>query len=289
VHNFGFIKPNSLQEVSRILAENEYNAKLVAGCTDVIPALRKKIISPEMMVSMKGIPNLSYITEDGKVVRIGAGITMTDVSESELIRTIFPALATACENVGSRHIQNSATVVGNLCNASPAADTAPPILAYKGKLTIFNQGNEREVDLSEFFVGPGKTILRPGDVVKEIILPLPKEKNKSVFIKQGKRKALEISILNVAVNLSFSDQDEIIDACIACGAVGPTPILAKKAAEKLIGLKINSEVDLNLALEVLSTEVSPISDIRSTAEYRRHMVVVLTKRAILSCCGKGEN
>ncbi|WP_084031492.1 FAD binding domain-containing protein [Anaerobacillus arseniciselenatis] len=286
--DFDFIKPNSLEEISEILAKEKGRAQIAAGCTDIIPSLRKKLISPEKMVSIKGIPGLSYVEQDEDVVRIGATTTMTDLIESDLIRENFPALLKAAENVGSRHIQNSATVVGNLCNASPAADTAPPLLVYRAALKIMNQGKEREVELRNFFLGPRKTVLVPGDIVTEIILPFPNENSKSLFIKHGKRKALEISIVSVAVNLSFDENGKITEAHISCGSVGPTPILAEKTATKLVGLKVQGDEDLAFILEAISSEISPIDDVRSTGEYRRYVTCVLTKRAILACCGKGD-
>lgn len=289
MRNVTFLKPDNLLEVSRVLIEQKGTAQLAAGCTDVIPALRRELIDPQTIISLRGIPNLSYIVEDGSVVRIGATTIMTQIAMSALIQSQFPALAEAAANVGSRLVQNSATLAGNLCNASPAADTAPPLLVYGAKVKIFNQGTEREVELAQFFVGPRRTILQPGDVVVEIILPRPESNSYSVFIKQGRRKALEISILTVAVKLVLGNNGEVVKAAIACGAVGPTPVLVK-ASEKLLGRAINSEADLVPMLEALTAEVSPISDIRGTAEYRQHMVGILAKRAVcqlVTSCGRG--
>jgi aerobic carbon-monoxide dehydrogenase medium subunit len=280
VHNLKFIRPNSIQEVSKVLAEQAGKVMLAAGCTDIIPALRRKVIAPEIIVSLKGVSNLSYIIEDSSVVRIGALTTMTEIAESDVIKNKFPALAIAAGNVGSRLVQNSATIAGNLCNASPAADTAPPLLVYGAILKIFNQGEEREVDLAEFFVGYRQILLKPGDVVQEIILSTPDVKSVSTFVKHGKRKALEISIVSVAVNLTLGDKGEITEAAIAWGAVGATPALSKTTVEKLNGLVVKSEEDLTAVIETLATEVSPISDIRSTGEYRKQVVAVLTRRAI---------
>lgn len=291
MRSFNFIKPVSLAETSRILSEQAGKAKLAAGCTDIIPALRRKAIAPETLVSLKGIQGMSYIVNEEGVVRIGAATTMTEIAESEVITTNFPALAEAAGNVGSRLVQNTATVGGNICNASPAADTAPPLLVYEAKVKIFNQGTEKIIGLADFFVGVGKTVLVPGDVVVEFILPIPDVNSTSMFIKQGRRKALEISLLSVAVNLTFGDNDEITKANIAYGAVAPTPVLAKEAGEKLIGKVINGENDLVNALMALDKYVKPISDVRSSAEYRKHMAVVLTRRAILQLAktksGKG--
>lgn len=289
MQNITFLKPDNLLEVSRVLIEQKGTAQLAAGCTDVIPALRRELISPQTIVSLRGIPNLSYVVEDGAVVRIGAMTTMTELAQSPIILAQFPALAEAADNVGSRLVQNSATIAGNLCNASPAADTAPPLLVYGAKVKIFNQGVERELELAQFFVGHRKTVLQPGDVVVEIILPRPEPNTYSVFMKQGRRKALEISILSVAVKLTLGSNGDVVKAAIACGAVGPTPVLAK-ASEKLIGQIITSEEDLVPMLEALTAEVAPISDIRGTAEYRKHMVGILTKRAVcqlVTSNGKG--
>lgn len=280
MRSFNFIKPATLAEASQIMAGQAGKAKLAAGCTDIIPALRRKAIAPETLVSLKGIPGMSYILEEEGVIRIGAATTMTEIAESALVAATFPALTEAAGNVGSRLVQNTATVGGNICNASPAADTAPPLLVYEAKVKIFNQGSEKVIELADFFVGVGKTVLVHGDIVVEFILPKPGVNNTSMFIKQGRRKALEISLLSVAVNLTFGANGEITKANIAYGAVAPTPVLAKEAGEKLIGKVINSENDLVNALMALDSYVKPISDVRSSAEYRKHMAVVLTKRAI---------
>lgn len=289
--SFNFVKPTSIGEASRLMAEQADKAKLAAGCTDLIVHLRRRVINPEKLVSLRGIPDLSYITANSDNIRIGATTTMAEIAESELILKKYPALANAAGSVGSQLIQNSATIAGNICNASPAADTATPLLVYGAKVKIFNQGQEKIVELAEFFTGPGKTILKPGDIVVEIILPEQDANSASIFIKQGRRKALEISILSVSVNVSFGNQGEITKAAIGCGAVAPTPVLAKGAAGQLTGKIIKTEADLEQVLDTLAGEVTPISDIRSTADYRTHMVIVLTKRAIMECVqnwnGKG--
>lgn len=279
--SFNFIKPTSLTEVSRLMAEHGDKAKLSAGCTDLIVQLRRKAINPETIISLRGIADLAYIVEEADYVRIGATTTMSDIAESELIVNKYPALAQAAGNIGSQLIQNSATIAGNICNASPAADTATPLLVYGAKVKIFNQGQEKIVEIAQFFKGVGKTVLQPGDVVAEILLPIQDANSLSLFMKQGRRKALEISILSVSVNLSFGDNGEITKAAIGCGAVAPTPVLGQKAASQLIGKVVKEEEDLTTVLNILAGEVSPISDIRGTSEYRQHMVLVLTKRAIL--------
>ncbi|QVK19881.1 xanthine dehydrogenase family protein subunit M [Mycoplasmatota bacterium] len=275
---FFFESFSTLKETSEFLVSKGNVAMISAGSTDVLVHTQKRGF-PNYIVSLNQIQDLNYVNVDKNEVRIGSLTTLTEISESQIIIEKFPALSKAAGQVGSPQIRNRATIAGNLCNASPAADTAPALLVYDAKLKIFNQGNERIVELSEFFVGPGKTILENGDIVIEIILPIQK-KSVSSFVKIGKRKALEISIMSMAMSVEI-ENNIIKSAKVACGSVAPKPVLINKTAKSLVGLEVKDELDLVNAIEIIKKEVTPIDDIRGTANYRLHMLGVTLKRMVL--------
>jgi carbon-monoxide dehydrogenase medium subunit len=180
--------------------------------------------------------------------------------------------------MGSLQVRNLGTIGGNLCNASPAADTAPPLLVLNAKVKVRSINKQRLVPLQEFFMGPGKTTLTPEEILTEVQIPLIKPTGNSYFIKFGRRNAFTLSIVSVATLVKV-ENGVFDDIRIALGSVAPTPIRASKAEEHLIGHKVNEQV-IDDGVNVVANEVKPISDVRASAEYRRDMAYVLTKRAI---------
>lgn len=275
----------TLEETSKFLKSANGSSMLTAGSTDVLVHTQHRGF-PDYIVSMNNVSGLEYVKlESGKLV-IGALATLTDVAQSEDVKRHFPALSKACKEIGSPQIRNRGTVVGNLCNASPASDTAPALLVYGAEVVIFNERSERTVKLEDFFVGPGKTILEKGDIVKEVIVPIP-ENEVSDFVKVGKRKALEISIISIAIKAKVTG-NKIEEIKIACGSVAPTPILIEKTASKLAGKTIMFEKDLDEALNEIDSELTPIDDIRSKASYRKRMLRVTLKRMVMNLVGGVE-
>jgi len=276
---FEYLKPDSIQEIISILSQYGEKARIINGGTDLIVGMRDKIIQPEYVVDIKAISHLNKITynkEQG--LDIGATVTLNEVSDSKIVQEHYPILAETCKTIGSYQVRNRATLVGNICNASPSADTAPPLLVLDAKVNIMGPGGEKTVPLNQFFVGVKKNILNNGEIVTSVTVPPIKDKWTGVYLKQGRRKDVDLATVGVAV---VYIRDEIR---IALGAVAPTPIRAFKTEVLLKGKAIDESL-LEEAGKSALAEVSPISDVRSSKEYRKEIIKVLVKRAILQVKG----
>ena len=276
---FEYLKPDSIKEIISILSQFGEKAQILNGGTDLIVEMRDKIIQPEYLVDIKAIPQLDriiYSKQDG--LNIGAAITLNEISDSKVVQTHYPILAGACKTVGSYQVRNRATLVGNICNASPAADTAPPLLVLEAKVNIIGPTGEKIVPINQFFTGVKKNILKKGEIVISLTIPPIKDKWSGVYLKQGRKKEVDLATVGVAVVCIR------YEVRIALGAVAPVPVRAFKTEELLKG-KIIDEPLLEKAGESALTEVSPISDIRSSQEYREEIIKVLVRRAILQAKG----
>jgi len=276
---FEYLKPDSIKKTISILSQYGERVQLLNGGTDLIVEMRDKIIQPEYLVDIKAIPQLNRITynkQDG--LNIGATVTLNEISNSKVVQTHYPILVKACKTVGSYQVRNRATLVGNICNASPAADTAPPLLVLEAKVNITGPTGEKIVPINQFFTGVKKNILKKGEIVTSITIPPIKEKWVGVYLKQGRKKEVDLATVGVAV---VCIRDEVR---IALGAVAPVPVRAFKTEELLKGKTIDESL-LEKAGRSALTEVSPISDIRSSQEYREEIIKVLVRRAILQAKG----
>ena len=276
---FEYLKPDSIKETILVLSQYGEKAQILNGGTDLIVEMRDKIIQPEYLVDIKAIPQLNRITynkQDG--LNIGATVTLNEISNSKVVQTHYPILVKACKTVGSYQVRNRATLVGNICNASPAADTAPPLLVLEAKVNITGPTGEKIVPINQFFTGVKKNILKKGEIVTSITIPPIKEKWVGVYLKQGRKKEVDLATVGVAV---VCIRDEVR---IALGAVAPVPVRAFKTEELLKGKTIDESL-LEKAGRSALTEVSPISDIRSSQEYREEIIKVLVRRAILQAKG----
>lgn len=275
--DFEYYEPRSIDELIKILSEFRDQAKILAGGTDLIVKMKVRLVEPRVLVNIKKIPGLRYITEDGDYIRIGALTTLRDVEKSEIIRKHLPALHDAVKVMGSIQVRNMATVVGNLCNASPAADTAPPLLVHNARVVVLSSRGERVIPLEEFFKGPGVTVLEPDEVVVEVIAE--KATRGSSAFEKVSRVSVDLAIASAAVYAEISSDSVIESVKVAVGSVAPTPLRARLLEERVKGLRVESE-ELKRALYVIDGEISPITDVRSTAEYRRHVVKILVWNAL---------
>lgn len=268
---FAYYEPRTIDEALEILEEYGDSARVLAGGTDLLVKIKTRQIEPRVIVNIKKINSLRYIIDEGEYIRIGCLTRIRDLERSDIIARYIPALHDAAKQMASVQIRNMATIGGNLCNASPAADTAPPLLVHNARAVLINRSGRRIVPLEEFFVAPGKTALRPGELLVEIVVEKT-NRGSSAFKKIG-RVELDLAIASTAVYIEVED-DEITEARLALGSVAPRPIRAKTTEQVLKGMRIN-EADLWRALSGLEREVSPITDARSTAEYRRYIVKIL--------------
>jgi carbon-monoxide dehydrogenase medium subunit len=265
MRGFAYVRPTSLADAVALLAEHGEQARILAGGTDLIVRLRDRTLTPKVVVDVKGVPELeASIAQVEGAVRISAGTTMTDIHDSPLIQRAFPALAEAARYVGSVQIRNRATLAGNQCNASPAADTAPPLLVYGARLELFGPSGRREVDLDEFFVRSGVTKLQRGELVTHILVPLPGGKVGSAFQRRTRRRGHDLASVTLAVAV-----EEDGTTRFSYGSLGPRPWL------------FLSEAGRAPELETWFARAAPSpTSMRAAPDYRLAMLRVLTGRAL---------
>ncbi|HMK36733.1 MAG TPA: xanthine dehydrogenase family protein subunit M [Desulfomonilaceae bacterium] len=289
MRTYQYLKPTSLAEVLELLKHYGPKAKIVAGGTDVMIQWKKKLLSPDYFISLRNVPELNFISYRGDL-RIGSATTHRTLELSPEIRNNFPVIRDAVSGLGSVQVRNSATIGGNLCNAAPSADTAPPMLVLDTEVKIVSADGERSVPVRDFFKGPGRTVLEPGELVRELCVPEPLPNTGMAYWKHTRRKAMDLPILGVAVLMSFGeDLKTCVKARIGLGVAAPVPMRVRAAEEFLEG-KVVDEIVLNEAGEMASEQARPRSTIRGSEWYRREMIRVLVKRTGLMCQerAKGE-
>ena len=274
-------KPGNLGETLELLDDNREERCLVyAGGTDVIPKLKARLMSPpKLLVDLKGIKELDFISYDEKTgLRIGALATIASVVEAQIVKKNYPALFQGAKSIASTHIQNRGTIIGNICNAVPSADSAPALLCLGAKVVCVSKEGERSIELNHFFLGPSKTSLRPGEIVREIQVPPPTPGTGGAYVKLSPRSRMDLAVVGVAAVLT-KDNEAFRDIRIGLGAVAPRPMRATRAEERLKGETVSEKV-IAEAAKIAAQESEPIDDHRASAMYRRMMVEVLVKRAI---------
>jgi CO/xanthine dehydrogenase FAD-binding subunit len=265
--HFDYQRPGNLAETSELLLRD--GAVALAGGTDLLVALRHGKTNPRLVVDLKHVEDVGdEIATVGDRLVIGGRVAMSQLVRDGDVGASFPALVAAASVVGSVQIRNRATLAGNLCNASPAADTAPPLLAYSAAVIIDGPEGARVVALEDFLVGPGQTVLNRGEVVTAVELPIPDAKLGSAFARVTRRRGVDLASVSIACVV-----DEHGGARFGFGAVGPTPLVAESTVDA---------VGSDEGLEQLLSVTSPISDVRAGADYRRAMLRVHTRRALRS-------
>jgi len=279
---FDFYQPATLQEASRLLKENGPGGRFLAGGTDLVIAMKEKGLLPKYVVDLKRLPELSGIREnsDGSI-SLGALTTLHDIETSPLIKQKYPFLAQSAAEVGSIQIRNRATIGGNMANASPSADTSPALMALGATATIASATGERKIAVEEFFKGPGQNAMDSDEILTEVTIPKTGANLVGEYIKFSPREMMDLAYVGVAVVYNLAKDKKCTDVRIVLGAVAPTPIRAKRAEAALEG-QILSEALAEKAGQIAAQEAKPISDVRSSAGYRRAMVETMTKRALLN-------
>lgn len=260
-----------------MLAERP-EAAVLAGGTNLLVQLKERHRQESALLSLRRIPALRELSYS-EGLKIGAAVTMWRVAADPVIGRDFKALAVAAGLIGSVQTRNMATIGGNICNASPSADTAPALLALRARAVLISVQGARDLALQDFFVGSGKTVLRPGELLKEILVPSPPNRAGSAYVRHIPRQAMDISVVGVAAALALDEAGRIADARVALGAVAPTPLLAGATASYLIGQQPSEEV-WNLASGIAAQEAQPVDDLRGSVTYRRHLVQELTAEAL---------
>ncbi len=279
---FEYHEPRTIREALELLARWGEAARILAGGTDLLVQMKMRRVEPKCVINIKRIPELDYVREGPTGVRIGAATRLRRLERSGTIRRLFPALYRAIRWMASVQVRNMATIGGNLCNASPAADTAPPLMVYGARVKLASVSGERTLPIEDFFTGPGRTAMRPGEMLTEIWIPRQPEGTGSAFIKVA-RTAMDLAKVNVAVALTLRGWSAS-DVRIALGSVAPTPMRAREAEAALEGRPPTEDL-LRRVGEIASEEIRPITDVRSTAEYRREVTKVIVADALREALG----
>jgi CO/xanthine dehydrogenase FAD-binding subunit len=273
---FEYHAPKTLDEALTLMNTVDSPKPLIGG-TDLLPLMRDGASHPANVIDINNVPELNYIREDEGFICIGATTTLNQLAVSPYLKRVH-ALAEAVMRIGSPQIRNRGSVAGNLCNASPAADSAPPLLVYDAEVKLESVNDERIIPLQEFFIGPKVNSLEPDELLTEVRFQQPPENSGSSFKRIGRRKSFTLSVVNAAVYLEMDD-DVCLNSRVSFGSVAETPIRASEVETMLKGEELVGDI-ISDAGKKARELVHPITDIRGTAEYRRDMCDVLLIRAL---------
>ncbi len=277
---FEYIAPRTLAEAYQHLGNGKRTA-LLAGGTDIIVQLREGRRSCDQVLDLKHIPELMALAfaPDG-TLEIGAATPLADIYEDPEVARRLPGLVDAASLIGGIQIQGRATLGGNLCNASPAADSAPALIALGARLVIGSSAGTRELPIEEFFLGPGQSSLQPGEILLQVKIPPQPSGSGACFLRFIPRNEMDIAVANAGVSIHLSEDGSRIErARVAVGAVAPTPLLVPAAADALVGQAPTAET-LERAAQAAAGAATPITDMRGSAAQRRHLTRVITLRAL---------
>jgi CO/xanthine dehydrogenase FAD-binding subunit len=275
---FRYIRARDPAEVCQVLEQGD--ARLLMGGTDLFPQMREGQVRPRVVIDVKRLPGMGEVGEDEEGLVCGAAVTMNELARNAAVRARYAALSDAAGLVGSYQLRNRATVGGNLCNASPCADTAPAIALFDATLELVGSDGRRSVAASDFFIGPGHTSLAPDEYLQSIRLPGPPAGSKSCYLKLGRNRLGDLALVGVAA-MGFPDPSAASGYRyrLALGSVAPVPLRAR-AAEELLATRPPGEAAFAAAAEAAMETAMPISDVRAGDQYQREMVRVLALRAL---------
>ncbi len=274
--DFEYLEPSTVKEVASLLEKHGDKAKVLAGGTDLIVKMKKGEVNSGYLINIGKIKGLDFIKEGGGL-SIGAATKLRSVEKSDLIREKYLVLFEAVKALGKVQARNMGTIGGNICNASPAADSAPALLVLGAQVRAMSSNGTRTIPLEEFFKGPGKTTLSPNELLTEIQIPSPPKSSGGAFLKIA-RVSADLAKINAAA--AIERKGDICKSCrIALGAVAPTPLRIKRAEETLNGKKFDENI-VEESARIVSEDIKPITDVRSTAEYRREVSKWLTENVL---------
>ena len=270
--------PRSVKETVDLLAEHDGAAHVLAGGTDLLVKLRAGFVAPRLVVDVKAIPQLRAIDTDARGFRIGAAVSCAEIGEHAALAAAWPGVVEALQLIGSTQIQGRASLGGNLCNASPAADSVPALIAAGALCQVAGPGGEREVPVEKIVTGPGRTSLARGEFVVAFGLDRPRARSGDAYLRLIPRTEMDIAVVGAGVALTLDEAGVCTHARVALGAVAPTPLLVTEAAQALIGTRVDDKALAALAAAA-SAACRPIDDKRGTVAYRVKVAGVLARRA----------
>ena len=290
ISDFNYFRPKSLGEAVALLVKSN-NGALIAGGTDLLVEIKQGLRYHEDIISLNDIEELKVISEDAEAVCIGAGITHNELLNSSLIKKKLPAIAQAASKIGCDQIRNTGTVGGNLCTAASCCDLGPVLMSLSANVEIAGSADTRKVPLNDFFVSHRKTILKKEEIMTKVIVPHPGPGTGLHFEKFGLREAAAVSVASVAVMIKLK-KGKCIEACIVIGAVAPTPKISHKSINLIKGKDIsqlseNAQI-IEQAGNAAADDAIPIDDIWAGVNYRRDLLRIITRRAILKAIDQAQ-
>ncbi|MFT6432295.1 MAG: carbon-monoxide dehydrogenase medium subunit [Candidatus Azotimanducaceae bacterium] len=268
--------PTTTKEAVALLSKEKGQAYVLAGGTDLLVRLRMDMIEPDLMVDIKRIPAMSEITKSATGFKIGSAVSGSALAKNKALVKAWPGVVEAANLIGSDQIQGRCTMAGNLCNASPAADSVPALIAAGAKAVIVGK-KKRTVAVEKVVLSPGRTCLEKGEILESITLPVPAKNSGDAYLRFIPRTEMDIAVVGVAISLTLK-RGVVDSARVSLGAVAPTPLLVKEAAKAIIGTKLDDDA-LDALAAACSAACNPIDDKRGTIEYRQRVAGVLAKRA----------
>ena len=278
---FDYVLAESVQEIVGLLASNNGRARVLSGGTDLLVQLRENRRRAELLIDLKNIPELTSIRYDAQTgLWIGAAASCYQICRNQSVLEIYPGLVDAIRLIGGAQIQSRASIGGNLCNASPAADSIPALIVHNAKCLIVNSNGTYEIPVEQFCVAPGKSILQNGEFLLAILVPIIQENFGAHYLRFIPRNEMDIAVVGAGASVTLDEaKQKILSARIALAAVAPTPLVVEEAGSFLAGKEITHE-NLKEAAKIAQAAARPISDLRGTAEHRKHLCGVLTRRAL---------
>jgi carbon-monoxide dehydrogenase medium subunit len=284
VRRFELALPESLDDCLRLLAQRGPETKLLAGGTDLLPQMKNSVVMPKRVIDLSGVARVKILECDAKGLRIGAAVPARQVEQDPRVREGYAAVAESAALLGSVQVRNLATVGGNICNAAPSADMAPPLVALEAQAVIAGPKGERRVPLSDFFTGVRKTVVGPDELLVEIFVPAPGPHSGGCYIRHTPRRELDIAVVGVASQVTIAN-GVCAKARISLAAVAPTPVRATAAEAALEGKPLTPEL-IERAADLAGQAAKPISDQRGSADFRRHLVRILTRRTLTTALAR---
>jgi CO/xanthine dehydrogenase FAD-binding subunit len=278
---FEYAAPKNIAKAVALLAEYGERARLLAGGTDIIVQVRESRRDVDLLVDIKKISKLNQLAYDQtQGLRLGAAVPCSRIYETKKIARAFPGLIDAVSLIGGIQIQSRASVGGNLCNASPAADTIPALIAHEAVCTIVGPDGTREVPVENFCTSPGRTVLKPGEFLVNVLISTPKPNSGAAYLRFIPRNEMDIAVVGAGVSVTLDEsRNRCVAARVALAAVAPTPLYVHEAGAALVDGELRDEL-IDKCAVAAQAAARPISDMRGDAEYRRHLVGVLVRRAL---------
>lgn len=271
-------RPSSIKEACRVLESAKGAAFVLAGGSDLLVKMKSDMVEPDLVVDIKAIEQLREIRKTAKGFAIGAAVPCVALGESKPLKKAWPGVVEAANLIGSKQIQGRCTIAGNLCNASPAADSVPALVAAGAKAVIAGPAKKRTVAIEKVVTGPGQTSLAKGEIVEAILLDKPSTRSADAYLRFIPRTEMDIAVVGAAVNLTLDSKGTVKSARVSLGAVAPTVLLVKEAAKAIVGTKLEDDALEKLAA-ACSAACNPIDDKRGTIVYRKKVAGVLATRA----------